>query len=298
MEVTFSQEIYFSNKKKLPIGDVAKSLLALESVSRNSPIALSKLFRGTNVQQIDIFVDTIESGSLKEKINYYFRIAVQKNLENALGFEFPSIEKFSPETRKKVIAWALVALFFFGVKAASNKVFPDQPKKHINNEINIVLAAGRDITGVDEDKLREIFEEITKENPEIVKSSVEFVKPAKQDPSASISFDKDYKLSDSAIKEIPSSLPEDESNEKAIEFEETEILIRATDKDSGRKGWGAIIPQFNNKRIRMSVAPHIDLQLLAQHEIIVGDVTVFYSINKNGDVKRPHAHLYHIEIQD
>jgi len=38
MEIAFSQEIYFSNEDRIPINDVAKSLLALEIVSRNSPI--------------------------------------------------------------------------------------------------------------------------------------------------------------------------------------------------------------------------------------------------------------------
>ena len=71
MEIEFSQNIYYSNKKKIPIAEVANALLALEEVSALTPILLERLFDDVTVQNMAIYVDELHSGSLKEKIKYY-----------------------------------------------------------------------------------------------------------------------------------------------------------------------------------------------------------------------------------
>jgi len=81
MEFSFVQEIYFSNKKNLLVADVANSLLSLSKVSKLTPQVLERLFEGTIVRDLEVYIDHIESGSLKEKLKYYFSIAIQKKLD-------------------------------------------------------------------------------------------------------------------------------------------------------------------------------------------------------------------------
>ncbi len=295
MEINFSQEIYFSNKKKLSLSEIANSLIALENVSILSTQVLTNLYKDTLVEKMEVSIDTLETGSLKETIQYYFKLAIQKNVEGALGNNFPNMENLKDEKRNSIIAWVMVASIFYGIKIGSDKLFPDKPKEHINNEINIVLNTGKNLTGIEEDKLREVLEKISSENPSLPKNAIDFSKPAKKDPEASIDFNNEYKITKEFLKESPSSVLDEEIKEKTLEYINTEIHIRATDKDSGNKGWGAIIPEFSEKRIRLNIGKNIDLDYLSYQELIIGNVAVFYTVDQMGNIQKPHAYLYGVQ---
>ena len=91
MEFSFVQEIYFSNKNSLLVTDVANSLLSMAKVSKLTPLVFERMFEGTTVRDLQVYIDNIESGSLKEKIKYYFSISIQKKIDDINSSEADTI---------------------------------------------------------------------------------------------------------------------------------------------------------------------------------------------------------------
>lgn len=295
MEIEFIQDIYYSNKKKIPIAEVANSLLALEGVSIITPKILEKLFDDLTVKNLVVYVDELESGSLKEKIQYYLLAVFQKNIEDQSGVEYKNLEAADGDKRSNIVGWVIVATLIIALKLAAEKAFPNSEKPNIQQQINITLQAGRDITGHDTEELLKTITEAVKENPNSIKNAIEFVKPAKKEEDAHLIIGENMQLSPNLLKEVPSSVQDDDDEERVVELASTELIIRATDKDSGKQGWAATVPEFNDKRIRMHIAPGIDLEFLAHQDIVIGDVAIFYKIDLEGKITKPHVHLFGID---
>lgn len=294
MDIAFDQSIYYSNKEHLSLGEVAKSLLALEKAAVIAPRVMELLYPDVVADDFEIVIDELHSGSLSEKLKYYLRLALQRQLEEATGVDVGTLEGKPAEVLEAIVALMVIVGILFALGEAKKRFFPDSPTTHIEQQINIKIQEGREITGIDEQTLRAAFAQAIQENPDAVKGAVGFVKPAKKDAEAAIQIDGKPYLSSQAIAEVPSALPEEDAPERAIDLENTTIYVRATDKDSGKRGWAATIPEFLDKRIRIHISPDIDLAYLARHDVVVGNVTVFYSTDGSGRIVKPHAHLFSI----
>ncbi len=295
MEIAFTQDFYYSNKKQLPIGDVARALLALEGASKPIADVLEEIYDDVTVQNISLELEELHSGSLSERVKYYLKVALQKQIEKESGVELKQLDDSSEKERSNIAGWVAAALILIALKAAGDKVWPSREKQNIEQQINITLATGSEMTGVPVDALRSILQSVVKEQPEVVKSAVAIAKPAKRDPEAEITLNEKPFLSKESLAEVPSAILQDDPQEKVIELEQAEVYIRATDKDSGRRGWGATIPDFSESRLRLHIAPGIDLVYLAHCDVVIGEVAIFYTVDGHGNVVKPHAHLFSID---
>lgn len=68
MEIVIHQQIYYSNKKLIPIKDVAESLIALEAIYRQSPDILEAIFPNTEISSVEVYISELKSDSLWEDI--------------------------------------------------------------------------------------------------------------------------------------------------------------------------------------------------------------------------------------
>lgn len=295
MDIEVSQEIYYSNRTHLPLAEVAASLLSLEKSSRIAPVALEKIFDGVVVERMSVYLDELHSGSLKEKVRYYLQYAVQKRIEEESKLELGELDKVAKERQQKILGWLIAACILVALDKASSQIFANSERPNLENQINITFQIGSELTGIAPDVLRGNIEEAVKESPEAVKGAVGFVRPAKRDPEAEITVDSEPYFGPKVLAEVPTTVPDPEPQEKVVELQQTEVHIRATDRDSGRKGWGATIPDFSEKRLRLSIAPGIDLNYLAHHDVVIGAVAVFYTVDAMGNIIRPHAHLYSVD---
>lgn len=296
MNIEFARHIYYSNKDHLSVREIAEALLALEKVANPVGEVIEALYDDVVYQSLRIELDELQSGSLSERVRFYLRLAFQKHVEKEAGIEFKSLEGEQAEKKANIAGWALAVVVLFGAKAAADRVWPTKPKQHIDQQINLTLQAGRDITGIEVEKLRTAVQRAIADDPSAIKGAVGFARPAKSDDRAAISIDDAPFLPPEAIAEIPSGMQDEEPQEKVIELEGVEIYIRATDRDSGKRGWGATIPAYSDKRIRLHVAPGIDLIKLAHCDVVIGDVAIFYSVDGNGNISKPHAHLYSVDL--
>jgi len=295
MEITLTQQIYYTNREHLSLSEIATSLLSLEKASRLAPVAMEKLFDGVVVTGLDVSLEELHSGSLLERVRYFLRFSIQRHIEDETGTELGTLDNVPSVRREQILGWLISACILVALKYASDQFFQSSEKPNLEQQINITMQAGGDITGIDSDILRRKIEEAVKDNPEAVKGALGFIKPVKRDSDASIQLDNKSYLQPQTLAEIPITLPDVEPQEKALELQQVEIRIRATDRDSGRKGWGATIPDFSDKRIRLSIAPGIDLNYLAHHDVVIGMVSVFYTVDAMGNITKPHAHLFAVD---
>ncbi len=296
MEIVFEQEIYFSNKDHLLLTDVAKSLLAFDKNAKATPLALEKLFDDVVAQDIQLYVEELKSGSLTEKIKFRLKLAIQDQIEDESGVKLNLLSQKPQKKKEEIVSWIVVAVFLYGVKIAIDKFNNDSNKPNIQQQINITLNQGEEITGIDKEILNKKLNNSLEETPGAIQGAIEFTRPAKKDSNASISIDNNVILSKEAIAEVPSMLADLSQLEKSIELEKTEIVIRATDRDSAKRGWGATFPEFSDRRMKVSVAPGIDLNELAHKDSVTGNVTIFYCIDERGNTSKQHAHIFSVDL--
>lgn len=294
MEVEFTQNIYYSNKRRIPIKNVANALLALEENGFLTSRILERLYRDVSIESLNVFVDTLETGSLKEKIKYHLFLAFQKQITEFTGVELKTLENESEKKKSQILGWLVAALIVIGLKVAADRAFPNQQQPNIENQINITLATGEKLTGIEASVLAEVIGMVLDENPNTIKNTIEIAKPAKLEAGSSLELDSGVILSPDFLAEVPSSVINDEDIERSIELTDTEIYIRATDKDSSKKGWGATIPEFTDKRLRMHISPGVDLEFIAHLDVIIGNVSIFYQLDEQGVVRKSHAHLHNV----
>jgi hypothetical protein len=293
MEVTFEHEIHFSNKSHLLLTDVAKSLLALDRNAKAAPVALEKLFDDVRASDIELYLDNLQTGSLTEKLKFRLKFALQHHIEKNSGLPLGKLSKQPKEKQEQIAAWLFAAVLLIGLREGSELLKARRGKPNLDQQINIILHQGQEITGIEKNTLNGAIDEALHETPGSISGAIDFARPAKKDPNASITLNRHQFLSRESLAEIPSSVQE-EQTEKSVDLHNTLILIRATDRDSGKKGWGATIPEFSDGRMRVTVAPGINLDVLAHQDSAIGNVTIFYTTDNSGNVVKKHAHIFSI----
>lgn len=296
MEIAFEHEIYFSNKNHLLLTDVARSLLALDRNAKAVPVVLEKLYDDVRSSGIDLYIEELHAGSLTEKIKFKLRLALQQRIESESGSKLGKLSKEPKERQEQIVAWLVTAVVLIGLKVGAEAIKSGASKPNLDNNIEISLDEGSRIATIDQQVLNIAIVDALHETPGSVTGAVEFARPAKKDPEASININNRPFVSSGALSEVPSATIEAD-REKTLELADTEILIRATDRDSGKKGWGATIPAFSDSRMRVTVAPGIDLNALAHQDSVVGNVTIFYATDSAGNVVKRHAHIYSVRLE-
>lgn len=286
MELITQHKIYFSNKELIPLSEVAESLLALEKIIKQSPTVLEEIFPGLKIQNVHVFINELHSGSLWEDIVVKFIFGSQQKFDEVISSAREKIGLEYLVDHPKLLAAILLALVLTsGYRSLSSD--PIAQQQHINTiEINnnIVINIGAELSQMSPEEFKSIIENSIKDNNKLTKSAIKFIQPAKRDKSASITFDNTPSLSlpPETIKSMPGYVNEDGPLEEIEELKDIEILIRATDLDHKRSGWGAVIPSISDRRTRLQLDPTINTNALITKRSITGDVTVLFKFDDEG----------------
>jgi hypothetical protein len=110
------------------------------------------------------------------------------------------------------------------------------------------------------------------------------VRPAKGDPEAQIIFDGNpmITISPESIKAMLDFVPE-EGDEEIQEFKNVRLQIRATDLDSFKRGWAAIIPSLSNRRVKLQLSPTIKPDQLTAGATVYGNIDVLFIHPEDGE---------------
>ena len=288
MELSVSQRIYYSNHDQIQLSQVAESLLALERIIQRTPSALEQIFDQTKIEKVYVYINKLEAGSLYEDIVVKFFFASQENMDKNI---LAAREKCGMEAldKKPVLKFVLFStLLFGGIYAATYFGSTDENKIIIQNQYNYSIKLGSESSGLSEREFRHIIESSISNKANLAKDTTKFIRPAKSDQTASIYFDEENEvfIPSEVIRAIPTSIQDDIADEYLSDYKNVEISIRATDLDSFKRGWAAVIEKVSDRRISLQLDSDIDPETIMGLRTFHGDVTVLFERGGNGDIPK------------
>jgi len=285
MEIVISQQIYYSNKDLVPIKDVAESLLALESIIRQSPEVLEALFPGTTINSVQVYINELKSDSIWEDVVIKFIFGSQEKFDEMISGLREKTGMENIMKNPQLLSSILMVMILTGgaYYLGKDKTVQPEQKATIEANNNTIINIGAGMLDIEAKDFKAIIEGAIKDKNKLAKNSAKVVAPAKKDPSASITFNDntELRIEPNTVKAMPLHIQEPEEEEFIDDFEELEIEVRATDLDSTKRGWAAVAPQLSKRRIRLQLDPTINPELLAEERNITGKATVIFGHDKD-----------------
>lgn len=268
--------VYYSNSEPVPVADIAASLLALERIIKRTPRILMSITQ-VEIADMDVFVSNVASGSLIENVIVRLFFGSQEKMDQFLE---KIHTKLMPEGENGVMPNRLfgavvVLVVGYGIYSAAKAVGATEAAKAVNVNNNTIINIVVEESGVEATQLEGIVRAAVSDKKLNAKDAVDFIKPAKRDPKASITFDGSNELliPNEVVTKAPSRL-EIESDPSEKFYKDVDLHIRATNLDSSRSGWAALVPSIMGRRVKMELAEGIDLRQVAGRFSVRADVIV------------------------
>jgi Mor family transcriptional regulator len=284
MEITINQQLYYSNKDLVPIKDVAESLLALESIIRQSPEVLEALFPGTTINSVQVYINELKSDSIWEDVVIKFIFGSQEKFDEMISGLRDKAGMENIMKNPQLLSSIILVMILTGGAYYLGKDTSAQPEQKaiIEANNNTIINIGAGMLKIEAEEFKAIIEGAIKDKNKLAKNAAKIVAPAKKDSSASITFNDntELRIEPNTVKAMPLHIQEPEEEEFIDDYEALEIEVRATDLDSTKRGWAAVAPQLSKKRIRLQLDPTINPELLAEERNITGKATVIFGHDK------------------
>jgi hypothetical protein len=288
VEFTGDHTIYYSNKQHVPLEDVANSLLALSHVVQRSEPIFNDLMPGTRVASIQVYIDELKSGSLTEKIIVKVFFGSQREFDKFLKQTRTTLALDCLKDKTRVFAYlGLTIVLVGGYFALRRQGASEDRLAIIQNHADLVINQTSQYLGIEPDELRKVIERNVRQNADLARDAVKFVRPAQSDPDANIIFDGDERTSFSpkVIQAFPKEIYDLPPQDFIEELRDVEVQIRSLDLDSTKKGWSARIPQVSSDRVKLQLAPFLNGDDLMHHPVFRGNVTVIYEVGEKDERK-------------
>lgn len=281
MELVVKQQIYYSNKQLVPIREVAESLLALEAVIRHSPQVLEALFPGTTIDAVDIFIKELRSDSIWEDVVIKFVFGSQKKFDQFVTNVRERVGMDNLVNNPQLLSAIILVLILTGGAYYLGKDTPEQ-RATIEANNNTIINIGAGMMEMSSEEFKVLVEGAIKDKAKLAKDAVRVVKPAKLDPTASITFNDNERLqiTPEAVRAMPRYVSEPEEEEFIEDFVEIEMELRATDLDSTKRGWAVVVPELSERRVRLQLDPTVNPEALYEKRKFRANATIIFGHDK------------------
>lgn len=273
--LTASHEIYFSTRNEVPIADVVASLQAFEKIVRQLPQVLTGL-TGAEIEDIQVFMDELESGSLFERYLLKLVFKDEQELEKFLASIREKLKE-KPVIRNVVIGSAIAGLVGYGLYVGAQVVRSPEAAKTIQANNNVIINIGAGELNMTPEQFTAVVQAAVRDKKALAKDSIKLMAPARTDKGSTVTFDGNDHLviQKETIQAAPSNIdiPQDQLEEK---FPDVDLHIRATNLDSTTQGWAGLIPGVVDRRIPIELAEGVDPKEVASRFKVRADVTVVY----------------------
>ncbi|PPD35841.1 MAG: hypothetical protein CTY19_02000 [Methylomonas sp.] len=284
MELIVNQKIYYSNKEWIPVREVATSLIALESIIRQTPEVLEGMFPGTRVDLVEVYINELKSDSLYEDIVVKFLFGSQEKLDEVITNIRERIGMDNIAKNPQLLSAIILVMILTGgaYYLGKDKSSAPEQKTTIEANNNTIIQIGAGHVEMDAHDFKTIIENAVKDKEKLAKNAIQIIKPAKLDPNATITFEdnSDLSISSESIKAMPSQIQEAEEEEFIEDFENIELEIRAIDLDSSKRGWAVVVPSLHKKRVKLQLDPTIEPEDLFDKRKISAEVTIIFGRDK------------------
>lgn len=268
-----SHRVFYSNEKPVPIAEIASSLLALERILHRMPRILGAV-TDVQIDGLEVFVDEIHSGSLIEDMVIKLIFKDQAGLD-AFLLKINETLGQNKVGRNLLISAIIAGVVGYGLYGAYKVFNPADPAPAVTVSNNVIINIGAGAANMPPEQLAKIIETAITDKKANAKDAIEFIKPAKSDASATITFDghTDLRIPQAVIAETPSTLHLDPVPEDRV-VPDVDLQIRATNLDNNASGWAAIIPGLVDRRVKLVLADDVDPKLVAHRYSVRADVIV------------------------
>jgi hypothetical protein len=286
MQSSAVQTLYYTNERGLEVEDVADSLLAFKAIIERVPQVLGALYPTLSVQSVSVTVESVSTGSLLEDLLVKIIWGNQEELDKAaeeLGTTFKIRELLQ---NKKFIATLVFALVLAAGDYALKKSGASEEQRQViqGNQNNVVIIASQ-LSGISAPAIEQAISTSVERAPGIAREATRLVNPAKREEGASIAAGRgsDVVISPEAVRAMPAPQQVDEDLDSVEDMSNVEIQIRATDLDSNKRGWAAIVPVLGDRRIKVNLDVGVSPAKLLAKTAVRADVTVVFRREPSGD---------------
>lgn len=283
MEIEVHQQLYYSNKKIVPVKDIAESLIALENLIQQSQYILEAIFPGTRILSVEVFISKLHSDSIWEDLIVKFIFGDQARFDEVIKDLRKTFKMDYLISHPKLLSAVIASIILFGGVYCLQKNKNPEPRSQeilqINN--NTIINVGAEYLKMDSKGFKTLIESNIRDKDQLAKSAMRIVNPAKKDSNATITFngDENLRITSESVQAIPSHVIEEEE-ESVEEYNSIYMEVRATDLDSKKRGWAVVIPGFGDKRIKLQLDPDINAEQVLSKRRFFGNVTIVFKADK------------------
>lgn len=279
-------ELKFNINEPIQVEDIVKSLEALEKIVKQSAKTFGKLGK-SEVDDVHLYIQAIEKGSLKEKIIIKLLFKTEENLDKFLENTHDWI---LGQCKEHPVRSSLVGLVIGGMVAYGfyNLGANSANSINITGNYNTVITNGAEQLNIPVDTFREAIEENKHNSKSLTKNAVAFAQPAKTTSGdVSIEFGSNTDETRSliipanVIAEIPRKVEPEKAVEKNTPMKGITLHIRALDRDDYDSGWAGYIEGSFTKRVPIEIPKTVNLNYIASQEAIKANVTLWYTQKGN-----------------
>ncbi len=290
MIIRLPHEVTYELDEHVIVNEVAASLLAQERLFREAMSLLISCLPGANLEKVTIeFQSVTQQSPLKEMLAAALYLTFQNDLEEEVPQLIHDMTGYELPSQYDTLATVLVMLIaIYGISALHKRIAGNGNPKSLKRDFALLLdKVAKDMNvspEVIEEKIANRFNGNKRNN--IIKSAKAFFTPAKRYNAKAITSSKGDMISRDAIQETPSEIDEAIFEPEMEEFElhDTNVEIRAHDRDRSKAGWYGIIQEVSSKRTKMHVASSIDPEMIFEKTSIRGSVLVVREANDDGEM--------------
>lgn len=277
-----SYRVRFTVENPVPVNIVIDSLRAHERLIKRSGKFLESVYDGLHITATTVYVEEIVDGSwvvdflVKYVVGEENEEQFRQLVENVLG---------DNDKMRSAVAVAVGALLSAGAISAYNASTPDAvTAPGIEAHNSVVIQAAGDIN-IPAEKVQEFIEN-NKDNKQVVKDTIDALKPASVTPGSMMEVQGipvSLTMSSEAIESLPADMSFIPPNEQDKTYDSIDIYISASDEDSGKKGWGGLVPDLFNNRVRFVLDENVDPKALHGKRKVNASITVHEVYNANAN---------------
>ena len=277
-----SYRVRFTVENPVPVNIVIDSLRAHERLLKRSGKFLESVYDGLHITATTVYVEEISEGSWVA--DFLVKYVVGEENEEQFRELFDNILRDNQKMRTAV-AVGVGALLYAGAQALYSSYVPDTPSQPaIEAHNSIVIQAAGDIN-IPEEKVQEFIEQ-NKNNKQVARDTIDALKPASVTPGSMMEV-QGIPVSLTMSRDADEALPADMSfippNEQDKTYNSIDIYISASDEDSGKKGWGGLVPDLFNNRVRFVLDENVDPKILHGKRKVNASITVHEVYNANAN---------------
>ncbi|WP_134676998.1 hypothetical protein [Ectopseudomonas khazarica] len=284
---------FFEAEEPVPIDEIVSSLLGLQKLASKVPALIGTLCEADGeVDWEGLKVSKIQSGSLLE-------VLVLTLLFSSVADKEKCIKWLNETTMGKYAKFGLGGLLVLLLASEAvtmydtfaSKVGNQTETPSIQANHNVIINIGSDATGVAPDELKAAVDAaLTGDRKKVVRAALDFIRPASGEGRGGLHVGdhaSGVQFSHEAATEAPPT-PDFRARDTEVAYTDTQLDIRALDRDSADRGWKGTLPRATGeKRLPIEFAEGVDISKAVSEESVRADVIVVMATDFNRGILIP-----------